>query len=116
MHLMIRFRLRQRFPQGLLRIAGENVIKALLDIVGCVRRHVSICVQRHYHNRRGLLASGTLDILLDALVEMLIHSALVETSCVQQGYLGYTHSIMSCNQGFRRRNIPQRTESFRARC
>jgi hypothetical protein len=116
MHLMIRFPLQQRCPQGLFRIAGENVIRALQNIVGRMRRHVSIWVQRHYHKRCGFLASGTLDILLDALVEVLIHNALVETRCVQQCYLVHTHFIMSCNQGFRRPNIPQRTETFRARC
>lgn len=97
MHLMVRFSLQQRCPQGLLRVAGENVIGALRDIVGCVRRHVSIWVNCHYHNRRGFLASGTLDVLLDALVKVLIHRALVETSCMQQCYLFHTHATMSCN-------------------
>lgn len=82
MHFMIRFRFQQRCPQGLLRIAGEDVIGRLLDIVGRMRRHVSIFVHGHTHKRLDWLASATLNILLDILIKVLLHHVLVATRMI----------------------------------
>lgn len=82
MHFMVRFRFQQRCPQRLLRIAGEDVIRRLLNIVGRMRRHVSIFVHGHTHKRLDWLASAALNILLDVLIEVLLHDGLVATRMI----------------------------------
>jgi hypothetical protein len=108
--------LQHRYSQRFLRIDSKDSISALLNIIGRVCRHVSIFIHGHTHKRFDSLASGTLNVLLDVLCDMLLHDALVGISYAHQGHLFHTHSSRSCDQRFPRPNIPQRTRSFRARC
>lgn len=81
MHFTVRSRLQKRRSQALFRIACEDVVSALLDIVGRVRHYVSILVHSHVHKSFHLLASATLYILLDVIVEVLQQTFVSGASC-----------------------------------
>ena len=79
MHFTSRSRLQHRRSQALFRIAREDVVGALLDIVGSVRHYVSIFVHSHVHEGFYLLASTTLDVLPNFMIEVL-HQSFVSMS------------------------------------
>jgi hypothetical protein len=76
---MIGSYLQHRCSQALLRIGRKDVFSALLDVVGGVRHDISIFVHGHVHKSLDLLASGTLNFLLDVIIQMLLRDFVSTT-------------------------------------